>query len=82
MIFDITKSIFDNTKSIFSISQIRFCDIKKSQWFCDIKKKSIVWYHKIEYVMSQIQFFDTTKSIFDIKTLILWYHKLFVDISK
>ena len=64
MIFDITKSIFDNKKINFFISQIRFCDRPLK------KITMILWYQKIEVVMSQIRFFDTTKSIFDITKLI------------
>ena len=56
MIFDITKSNFDTTNSILWYKKITI--------FCDIKKY-ILLYHKIEYVISQIRFFDTTKSIFD-----------------
>ena len=56
---------------------------------CDIIKLNM-WCHKIEYVMSRIWYFDTTKSIFDITKLILRHHKimnsqndeLFVDVPK
>ena len=81
--FYITKSIFDNIKSIFWYHKFNFGGIKKIQWFWDIKN-SVVWYHKIEYVMSQIRFFDNTKSIFDItkSKIICWCHKIGFVISK
>ena len=50
---------------------------------CDIKK-SILWYHKIELVISQNRICDITKSswLCDVKKSILWHHKLDFVISK
>ena len=38
-------------------------------------KQSILWYQKIEFVISKIWFIDTTKlrNVFDIIKSILWY---------
>ena len=87
----------------FSEHIFRFFDItnstlwyKNKKWyqkiFCDIKK-SILWHHKIdlllsnnhsEFLISQNWFFDIIKSLWflNITKSILWYQNQFCDIKK
>ena len=59
----------------FLISQTLICDITKSNLLyikSILKKKTILWYQKIEFVISQNRFFDR---FCDITNSIFWYHK-------
>ena len=57
------------------ISQIRFFDIIKSNFFFNKKFGLIWWYHKIIYVISKNHICDVTKSRWFLRS-ILWYYKV------
>ena len=89
LLCDITNSSFWYHKSYFvtSTNNLWFCDIAKLiLWSNDfvVSKKSNLWYHIFDFMISHNRFFDITKLLWffisqnricDIKKLILCYQK-------